>query len=182
LVTTSTASSAGLNAFYDGWSGYQRALLDVIEPLSDEQVLIKPAPHQMAVWQLAAHMAGCRPYWFGILGEGSEELRDMFRVEETTVPDLPLEFAGWEDNENQPRKAMELVNALQKTWEMIDGCLRRWSPEDLQVEFSRQRMNGETQTFTRAWVVYHLMEHELHHGGEISNILGSHGLKALDDF
>jgi hypothetical protein len=26
----------------------------------------------------------------------------------------------------------------------------------------------------------HLMEHELHHGGEISLILGTHGLPALD--
>jgi uncharacterized damage-inducible protein DinB len=29
-------------------------------------------------------------------------------------------------------------------------------------------------------VVWHLIEHDLHHGGEISQILGSHGVSALD--
>jgi uncharacterized damage-inducible protein DinB len=27
-------------------------------------------------------------------------------------------------------------------------------------------------------VIWHLMEHDLHHGGEISQILGSHGVSA----
>jgi uncharacterized damage-inducible protein DinB len=34
--------------------------------------------------------------------------------------------------------------------------------------------------FTRQWVVWHLIEHDLHHGGEISLILGSNGLTGLD--
>jgi uncharacterized damage-inducible protein DinB len=29
-------------------------------------------------------------------------------------------------------------------------------------------------------VIWHLMEHDLHHGGEISQVLGSHGIPALD--
>jgi len=65
------------------------------------------------------------------------------------------------------------------TWTMIDDCLRRWTPEDLAARFSRQRRSG-AQTFTRQWVIWHLMEHDLHHGGEISQILGSHGVPALD--
>ncbi len=32
----------------------------------------------------------------------------------------------------------------------------------------------------RGWVVWHVMEHDVHHGGEISQILGSHGLSGLD--
>jgi uncharacterized damage-inducible protein DinB len=182
-VTTSATASPALATFYDGWSNYQRALLDVLKPLTDEQLQLKPAPHQWAVWQIAGHMAACRPWWFGFLGEGSKELRDMFRVEEVTVPDLPVEHAWWEDNENRPRTASELVDAHEKTWAMIDDCLRRWTPDDLEDEFSKTSWRtGETETFTRGWVIYHLMEHDLHHGGEISNILGSHGLHALDNF
>jgi uncharacterized damage-inducible protein DinB len=62
---------------------------------------------------------------------------------------------------------------------MIDDCLRRWTPDDLAEEFTRERRSG-TQTITRQWVIWHLMEHDLHHGGEISQILGSHGVPALD--
>src|SRR5438105_1590813 len=32
--------------------------------------------------------------------------------------------------------------------------------------------------FTRAGVVWHVMEHDLHHGGELSLTLGMHGLPA----
>ncbi len=35
------------------------------------------------------------------------------------------------------------------------------------------------QVFRRGWVVWHTLEHDLHHGGEISQILGSHGLPGL---
>ena len=46
------------------------------------------------------------------------------------------------------------------------------------MEFSRTRRNGQVETFTRAWVVWHLIEHDLHHGGEISQILGTNGIRA----
>jgi len=61
---------------------------------------------------------------------------------------------------------------------MLDGCLRRWTPNDLTVEFSRP--GHDPSASTRQWVIWHLIEHDLHHGGEISQILGSHGLPGLD--
>jgi len=168
-----------LEPFLEGWAGYQRLLLEAIRPLNAEQLASRTAPFQWAVWQLASHMAGTRAYWFHeVLGEGDEEVGHMFAVESTTVPDLPLEDAGWEDDEDHPRTAAELVDALERTWPMIEDRLRRWTVEDLEVEFSRTRRNGEIQTFSRAWVVWHLIEHDLHHGGEISQILGTNGLPA----
>ena len=168
-----------LEPFLEGWAGYQRLLLEAIRPLNAEQLASRTAPFQWAVWQLASHMAGTRAYWFHeVLGEGDEEVGHMFAVESTTVPNLPLEDAGWEDDEDHPRTAAELVDALERTWPMIEDRLRRWTVEELEVEFSRTRRNGEIQTFSRAWVVWHLIEHDLHHGGEISQILGTNGLPA----
>ena len=96
----------------------------------------------------------------------------------TTVADLPLEDAGWEDDDRRPRRASGLTTAFERTWAMIDDALRRWTVEDLFEEFTRTRRNGEVETFTRAWVVWHLIEHDLHHGGEISQILGTNGIPA----
>lgn len=170
-----------LEPFAEGWSGYQRLLLDALGPLAAEQLSSRTAPHQWAVWQLAAHMAGSRAYWFhDVLGEGDAAVRDLFRVEATTVPDLPLEDAGWEDDEDHPRSARELTEAFERTWSMIEGCLGRWSADDLEVAFPRTRRNGEVETFTRTWVVWHLIEHDLHHGGEISQILGTNGIPSLE--
>jgi uncharacterized damage-inducible protein DinB len=176
-----TAADRILRPFLEGWADYQRLLLEAIEPLTVEQLSSRTAPFQWTVWQLAAHTAGSRAYWMhDQLGEGDPAARDMFRVETITVPDLPLEDAGWEDDENHPRTAGELTEAFERTWAVIEECLGRWAMDDLEVEFSRTRRNGEVETFTRAWVIWHLIEHDLHHGGEISQILGTNGLPALE--
>jgi uncharacterized damage-inducible protein DinB len=173
-------TTPGPETFYEGWANYQGLVLDAIRGLTPEQLGLRTAPHQWAVWQLAAHVAGSRAYWFhDVLGEGDPATRDMFRVPSTTVPDLPLEDAGWEDDEDHPRTPAEIVEAFDLTWVMIDDCLRRWTPDDLAVEFSRERRSG-TETVTRHRVIWHLIEHDLHHGGEISQILGSHGVSALN--
>ena len=174
-----TATPA-LQTFVDGWENYQSLLLDALRPLTPGQMALKPAPHQWAIWQIASHMAGARMYWFhDFLRECAPALRDMFRVGQTTVPGLALDDAGWEDDENHPRSAAEVADALDQTWAAMAQCLERWAPDDLPVTFDRQRRSG-TETLSREWVIWHLIEHDLHHGGEISSILGSNGLTALD--
>ena len=164
----------------EGWANHDRLLLDMIRGLSPEQLGLRPAPGLWAVWQLAGHVAGNRAHWFhDVLGEGDPALRDRFRVETTTVPDLPIEDAGWEDDERRPRDAAELVDGLTRTWAMIDQCLGRWTDEALAAEFARHRPSG-VRSYSRGWVVWHVAEHDVHHSGEMSLILGMHGVPGLD--
>jgi uncharacterized damage-inducible protein DinB len=166
-----------LQLFYDGWADHQRLVLAAIEHLSQEQLALRTAPDEMAIWQIASHMAGSRAYWFhDILGEGDPAVRDMFRVASTTVPNLSLDDAGWEDDETHPRTAAEIVDAFHQTWGVVEGCLDRWTPEDLTVELPQ---GSSARRTTRGWVIWHLMEHEAHHGGAISLVLGTNGLPGL---
>jgi uncharacterized damage-inducible protein DinB len=169
-----------LRELRDGWANHQRLVLDAIGALTPDQLALRPGPDFWTIWQLASHTAGSRAYWFQeVLGEGDPRLRDHFRVERTTVPDLPLEDAGWEDDEDHPRTAPEIVDSFHRTWSLIDDCLGRWTAEDLAVEFERRSRRG-TRMVTRGWVVWHVVEHDVHHAGEISLILGIHGLPGLD--
>ena len=169
-------SIAALRPFYDGWAKHQALVVDALRGLTREQLDLRTAPDQWTVWQLAGHVAGSRAYWFhDVLGEGDPSTRDPFRVDSTTVPGLPLEDAGWEDDEDHPRSAEELVEGLTRTWTIVDDCLRRWTAEELDASVVRPE-----RTHHRGWVVWHVMEHDLHHGGEISQILGSNGLPGLD--
>jgi uncharacterized damage-inducible protein DinB len=169
-----------LRTFHDGWANHHRLIVSVLRDLDASQLAIRPAPDAWAVWQLASHVAGARSYWFhDVLGEGDDAVRDRFRVEHTTVEGLPIEDAGWEDDEDHPRDAAEIVEALEATWSMVSECLGRWTRDDLRVEFSRTR-RGRLETFTREWVVWHVIEHDVHHGGEISLILGMNGLPSPD--
>lgn len=169
-------SAPALQVFNDGWAKHQALVIDALRDLTPEQLGLRAAPHQWAVWQLASHVAGARVYWFhDILGEGDAATRDLFRVDHTTVPDLPVADAGWEDDEDRPRSAEQLVDGLQRSWAMVDACLRRWTAEDLDASVVRP-----SRTHHRGWVVWHVLEHDLHHGGEISQILGTNGLAGLD--
>jgi uncharacterized damage-inducible protein DinB len=62
---------------------------------------------------------------------------------------------------------------------MMRDCLERWTPEMLDDPFTRERPRG-TVTRTRGWIIWHVIEHDLHHGGELALTLGMHGLVAPD--
>jgi uncharacterized damage-inducible protein DinB len=165
-----------LQPFYEGWGQHQADFVRVLRPLNAEQLAIRPSPNMWAIWQLASNMAGGRAYWFhDILGEGPAETRDMFRMTRTTVPGLRLSDAGWEDDDNHPRSATELVDAFERTWLVIEDCLARWTVEDLVEPLETKRGRQ-----TRAWVIWHVIEHELEHGTEIAVMLREHGLDTIE--
>lgn len=152
--------------FYSGWPGHNALLVRALAPLTTEQLVIRPDPLPNHVWQIAAHIATNRVFWFhDVLHEGDDSLR---------------QYQDWEDDPDQPRTAAELVAALTRTMEFVTGCLERWTPEILDETFERRRRSGAVVTHTRRWVTWHLLEHDIHHGGEISLVLGMHGLPALD--
>src|SRR6478735_315520 len=149
--------SAGVpRPFHEGWARHQALVIDALRDLTPEQLAFRTAPDQWAIWQLAAHVAGSRAYWFhDALGEGDRATRDLFRVDRTTVPGLSLDDAGWEDVEDHPRNAEELVDGLTRTWAIVDDCLRRWTAEDLAGSVVRPASGDRpARTHHRGWVVW----------------------------
>lgn len=158
-------SGGALEALYQGWELYQRRLNDAIAPLSAEQLGLSAAPQLRPVGVLAAHIISARVWWFHyILGEGSADL-------------APL--ADWDEDDAPPRTAEELVGALEDTWRLVRQSLDRWTAADL-AETIRRELGGRERAYTRQWVIWHVIEHDLHHGGELSHTLGMHGLAAPD--
>ena len=134
------SSARAMQTFYDGWANYQRLLLTAIRELTPEQFALRPAPRLWAVWKLAGHMAGSRAYWFhDVLGQGDPATRDMFRVNSTTVPDLPLEDAlqAFETGVGLVRTLNERLSAVERRIEVLtrgaDGRLRL-QPQDEDAE------------------------------------------------
>jgi uncharacterized damage-inducible protein DinB len=149
----------------EGWHAYQAQLTEVLAPLSQEQLALRAAPHLRSIDELARHIIGMRAGWFhNILGEGD----DAFGAyHEWDRPDAPV------------RTAPELVNGLAATWQGMQGALAHLTPDDLAQTIAGER-KGQPYAYRRGWVVWHVIKHDLHHGGEISFSLGMHGLKALD--
>jgi uncharacterized damage-inducible protein DinB len=79
------------------------------------------------------------------------------------------------------RSAAELVTGLEMSWQMILDALAHWTPADLAQTFTYPYPSEENRRRrSRQWIIWHVLEHDIHHGRELSSILGAHGLAAVD--
>lgn len=156
-----TEHAFSVASFYKGWDGYQHHLAHALAPLSSEQLALRAAPHLRSVGLIARHIIGARARWLSnVLKEGDETL---------------ICLGTWDDPDHCAPSAAELVSGLETTWQVIESALHRWTLADLE-----EVCHGKEETYTRQWVIWHLIEHDVHHGGEISFALGMHGLAAID--
>jgi uncharacterized damage-inducible protein DinB len=149
----------------EGWHAYQNQLSEALAPLTSEQLALRTAPNLRSIDELARHIIGVRAGWFhNILGEGD----DAFSA-----------YHDWDSPGAPVRSASELVSGLAATWQVMQAAMARFTPEDLAATLTGER-KGFSYAHKRGWVVWHVLEHDLHHGGEIGYSLGMHGLKAPD--
>jgi uncharacterized damage-inducible protein DinB len=157
-----------LTTFYTSWKAYQDHLKAALAPLTAEQLALRAAPGLRSIGENALHIIGCRAYWFtGFLGEDCGEEMKV--------------YVGWNEvalalGAPVPTAA-ELAQGLDRTWQFMADCLARWSPVDMHQTFPDD-WDSTPVELSRAWVVWHVLEHDLHHGGEISLTLGMNGIDA----
>ena len=154
-----------MTTFYSGWGEYQQYLVDAVAPLTSAQLALRAAPDLRTVEELVAHINGARARWFqGVLGAVGDPLSDI---------------SSW-DRPNQPtHTASEMVQGLRTTWQAIETTLASLTPTDLPHVYEGT-FRGEPYKFTRGWVIWHVIEHDIHHGGELFFSLGMHGLPVPD--
>ena len=155
-----------LDVIYESWRGYQEKLRNAIAPLTPEQIALQPAPRMWPLGQLVQHIIAVRAGWFsGTLQENDPTMNEYMET--------------WGQRGSPDRSATELVRGLDETAAFIEACVQRWTPEDGAQTFPDE-MDGQITQVSRSWVIYHVLEHDLHHGGEISLLLSMHGLPGVD--
>ena len=154
-----------LDVIYENWRGYNGRLQICIAPLTDEQLLLQPAPRMWPLGQIVQHIISVRAGWFsGTLQDTDEAMS---------------QYMKWGQRDSPERSAAELVRALDETWAFIESRLQSWTPDDCAMTFPDED-NGQIYQVSRSWVIYHVLEHDLHHGSEVSMILGMNGLQPLE--
>ena len=156
-----TKTNTSLARFYQGWETYQGYLTNTIAPLTSEQLALRAAPNLRSIGIIAAHIIAARVVWFhAVMGEGPADLMPM---------------RAWDAYDPIQQNAAELVAGLEATWNLIQECLARWTAADLDRTF--QRRDG---LVSRQWIIWHVIEHDLHHGGELFLTCGIHGLPVAE--
>ena len=194
-----TDQQLSLLPFYAGWGIYQQRLVAAITPLTAEQLALRLTPQHWSIGMYVTHIVANRAWWFHArMGEGSDDLTALelwaLGVCEAGVDPL--------------HSAAELVAGLQQTWQLIEQTLTRRTPADLeqvvppldQAERERhaQRVEPALQPYAQMWleaaarsgetrpavalqsIIWGVLEHDIHHGSEISTTLGVHGLPVVE--
>jgi uncharacterized damage-inducible protein DinB len=160
--STQPEGAARLSAVYEGWGAYQRMLVEAVAPLTPDQLALRAAPNLRSIGEIVGHIVSARVVWFHeVMGEGPDGLAPM--------------KAWGRDGDTSERNAAELERGMERSWDMIADALDRWTTADFGAAFERR---GER--ITRQEIIWHVIEHDLHHGGEVSLTLGQHGLRAPD--
>jgi len=160
----------GVAPIFEGWHRTQAHLIHRLPRLGPQELQLKATPDGWPIWALVSHLAGARVYWLcGILKEPGAQM--------TPFAD-PL-GEGWEDRLDVPRGSSELLFAVESSWQVIESCLARWTPEMLSETFTREAPGG-IQRHTRQSVLTRLVQHDAFHSGEVSILLGTNGFAAMD--
>ncbi len=152
------------STIYDGWRNYQQSMIEAISPLTAEQLDLNISSDLRSVHDIAVHIIGARARWFYLL---MDEGGPLFQ-----------QLGKWDAREAPKRSAAELITGLGQTWQGMHEAIGRWTEEQWQQTWPGEGGDGP-EILTRQWVIWHLIEHDVHHGGEISFILGAHGIRAL---
>ena len=156
---------ATLDVIYENWRGYQEKLRGCIAPLTIAQLGLQPAAHMWPLGQIVQHIISVRAGWFSATLQDKDEAMSAYML--------------WGQQDSPERSGAELARGLDETWAFIEARLRRWTPADCAVTFPDE-WEGQVYTVSRSWVIYHVLEHDLHHGGETALILGMNKLPAPD--
>jgi uncharacterized damage-inducible protein DinB len=162
---------------FEGWNGYQTSIVHAVESLTPAQLAWRPAPNLRSVGDLVRHISLGRVTWFRRMdAPGSAEvvrhIDEWVRDEDGNQHVVEDAIAITED-------ASQLVYWLDLTWQMIDETLATWGVTDLATTYAH-RWNGTIYDVSYQWTIWRIMAHDIHHGGELSLMLGMQGIEAFE--
>ena len=141
---------------FESWQDYQESIQRAIAPLTEEQLQRRPIPGLRTSGEVAEHIVfGRALHLHRTLGERGAELTPLLR---------------WEDADDPPHTAAEILHGLELTWRFISAYLMRGSPGDAISEEEVAIMQ----------TIWGLLDHDLPHAGELSLLLGADGMPGVE--
>ncbi len=118
-----------------------------------------------SVEELAIHIADGRVDWFRRIAPERCEL--LVRMMSNRTPN---ELNGHADS---------ICGWLNTTYSMVEKTLEEWSVDDLSVTFHHP-YQGNVYAVSRQWTIWRIMAHDIHHGGQLSELLSLEGIFPIE--
>jgi hypothetical protein len=164
-------SNGTIRTAYSAWPKYNQRLRDVVGPMTDADLALRASPERWPLWAIIGHTACQRVFWLcDFAGEPG--------AESTRFTNAAYDCPGDDDLEHV-LSAGQLVEALDSTFRIVEGCLDRWSIASLGEELRRPEWDG-SWVHTRASVLQRVFSHDVYHCAELNETLGAAGLTQVD--
>jgi len=146
-----------LSRMFAHWEKVRAGLLETINQFGDDELAFVPFEGSWPVGQIMLHIADCEDNWLHV----------MVRQEFEPWVDYPLA--------DYPSRAA-IKQVLWRTHARTLPFLESLDESDLDAEY----VAPDGWRFTLGWAIWHVLEHEIHHRGELSLALGLLGREGLD--
>lgn len=143
--------------YFSHWDQVHNDTLKTFGMFQDQELSFAPFPGAWTVGDLMLHIADTEERW----------LRHVVLKEVSEVPIYTVE---------QYPTIEAIQDRLRETHRRTVQDLEGWDERDL--EYAAITDLGEELHL--GWIIWHVLEHEIHHRGELSLILGMLGREGLD--
>lgn len=148
-----------LNDMFSHWEQVHADTLATMDKFRDDELHFVPFDGSWPAGQIMLHIADTEDGW----------LRCVVKREQQDWPEYPLE---------QYPTVEEIKAVLSRVHAQTESYLATLDLQDLQRPIPSRWQEG--QTIPLGWIIWHVLEHEIHHRGELSLILGLLGREGLD--
>lgn len=142
---------------FSHWEQVRSDLVATVGKFNQAELSFIVAQHSWPVGQIMLHIADCEDNWLHGVVQGEFE---------------PWIFYSFSDYPTTKAILEVLDQARQRTIAFLDGL------EEKALDKMYATPGGEE--FRLNWILWHVLEHEIHHRGELSLILGMLGHEGLD--
>lgn len=147
-----------LDQYFGHWRQVHADTLATVARFSQTELVYAPYAGSWSVGEIMLHIANAEDGWFRYvaLRQTNEWPADFTLARYPTVA--------------------HIQSLLRQIHAQTQSCLAGWEMADL----DRHVVAPWGDTFTLEWIIWHVLEHEIHHRGELSLILGLLGREGLD--
>jgi uncharacterized damage-inducible protein DinB len=143
---------------FDHWQQIHQDTLQTIARFTPDNLSFKPFEASWTAAQIMLHIADAEAGWFQYV--------------------VQRQLTGWPKHytlENYPT-LNDIQSALTEVHQHTQQYLALLEESDL----DRMILSPSGDKFRLSWIIWHVLEHEIHHRGELSLILGMLGRDGLD--
>ena len=162
-----------LRALFPSWPDHNRRIRDRVAQLSEAELAIVPGPGRWPIWATIGHLACQRVFWLcDFAGEPG--------AAESPFPNAGFDCPGDDDLE-RVWSAAELVDALDRTFAIVERVLDTWTFESLvEVIDHSKDWDDPGRVHSRGWVLQRALSHDVWHTSEVNDALTAAGLAPIE--